>query len=96
MAYVSAQYMPPGPLPTPPGAPKQIQAVDEQGLIWSFTEDSQVGDWVRYIEGGGTIDPAPANVAASNVPPPGAMRDIPAEIDALTARVAALEGKKKR
>ena len=56
MPYVSAKYMPDPPLARP-GAPKQIQAIDEQGQIWSLTEDSQVGDWLRYIEEGGTIDP---------------------------------------
>lgn len=56
MPYVSAKYMPPDPI-EPPGAPKQIQAVDEQGLVWSLAEDSQVGDWLEYIANGGTIAP---------------------------------------
>jgi hypothetical protein len=56
MPYVSAKYMPPDPI-APPDASRQIQAVDDQGLVWSFTEDSQVGDWLRYLEEGGTIDP---------------------------------------
>jgi hypothetical protein len=57
MPYVSARYMPPDPM-MPPDAPRQVQAIDEQGLVWSLTEDSQVGDWLRYIEEGGTIEPA--------------------------------------
>ena len=74
MPYVSARYMPPGPI-EPPNAPRQIQAVDDQGLVWSLTEDSQVGDWLRYLEGGGTIDPeseprsAPAPALPQSAPP---------------------------
>lgn len=56
MPYVSAKYMPLDPL-MPPNAPKPIQAVDDQGVVWSLNEDSQVGDWLRYIAEGGTIDP---------------------------------------
>jgi hypothetical protein len=60
MPYVSARYAPPiegGPPTT--GAP-QIIAVDENGTEYYFMEDSQVGDWLRYLADGGTIDPAPA------------------------------------
>jgi hypothetical protein len=89
MAYVSAQYQPPDPM-MPPGAPRQVQATDDQGVVWALTEDSQVGDWLRYIEEGGTIDPAPA---ARPAPAPEPQRDVYAELDALEARVAALEGK---
>ena len=64
MPYVSAQYMPPDPMALP-GAPRQVQAIDDQGVVWSLTEDSQVGDWLRYIEEGGTIDPAPVAKRAS-------------------------------
>jgi hypothetical protein len=56
MPYVSARYMPKGPLDTPQMA-RPVQAMDEQGQVWSFREDSQVGDWLRYIESGGTIEP---------------------------------------
>jgi len=54
--FVSAKYGAPGPLDEPDAA-KQVQATDEQGNIWALTEDSQVGDWLRYLEAGGTIDP---------------------------------------
>ena len=73
-----------------PDAPKQIQAVDDQGAVWSLTEDSQVGDWLRYIEDGGTIDPYVPDAAAKPAEPP---RDLYAEIDDLEARVTALEAK---
>jgi len=59
MAYVSAQYQPPDPM-MPPGGPRQIKAIDDQGVEWSLTEDSQVGDWLRYIKEGGTVLAAPA------------------------------------
>ena len=57
MPYVSARYGQPIPI-DPPDAPKQVIATDDQGKEWFLTEDSQVGDWLRYIEEGGTIDPA--------------------------------------
>jgi hypothetical protein len=56
--YVSAKYAPPDPImPMMPGAPKRIVAIDDQGVEWWLTEDSQVGDWLRYIEEGGTVEP---------------------------------------
>lgn len=62
MPFVSAKYAPPPPPEAlallPAGGPKQVQATDDQGVVWSLTEDSQVGDWLRYIEDGGTIEPA--------------------------------------
>ena len=90
MPYVSAHYMPDDPLALP-GAPKQVQATDDQDppQVWSLTEDSQVGDWLRYIEEGGVIDPVPEEIAAKPAPEP--PRDIYAELDDLNARVTALE-----
>lgn len=70
MPYVSARYMPPGPI-DPPGAPRQIQAVDDQGQVWALTEDSEVGDWLRYLEAGGTIEPMDASAPEDPVPVPG-------------------------
>ena len=57
MPYVSAKYGNPSPI-DPPDMAKPVFATDEQGMVWSFREDSQVGDWQRYLAGGGTIDPA--------------------------------------
>jgi hypothetical protein len=58
MPYVSARYAPPDPMMQQPlGAPKRVIATDENGVEWFLTEDSQVGDWLRYVEDGGTIDP---------------------------------------
>jgi hypothetical protein len=59
MPYVSAQYAP----PLPPemmalskvGDPRRVIATDDQGVEWHLTEDSQVGDWLRFMEGGGTV-----------------------------------------
>lgn len=62
--YISAKYMSSDPL-TLPDAPKPVQATDEQGQNWALTEDSQHGDWLRYIEEGGTIDPADPPVITS-------------------------------
>jgi hypothetical protein len=93
MAYVSARYAPPDPnITTTPGAPKRVIATDEEGTEWFLTEDSQVGDWLRYVEEGGTIEPAPAGKSAQ-LPEPEIQRDVYAELDALEPRVAALEGK---
>ena len=61
MPYVAAMYGPPPPPEMvallPVGGAAQVQALDEQGQVWSLTEDSQVGDWLRYVQEGGTIDP---------------------------------------
>ena len=53
--YVSAKYAPDA--PAGPG-PKPIIVTDENGVEWYLTSDSQEGDWLRYLEAGGTIDPA--------------------------------------
>jgi hypothetical protein len=60
--YVSARYAPPNvdPLMEPkPGEPRRVIATDTEGTEWFLTEDSQVGDWLRYIEANGKIDPPP-------------------------------------
>ena len=56
MPYVSARYMPAGPLDTPEMA-RPVQAIDDYGQVWALREDSEVGDWLRFIEGGGTVEP---------------------------------------
>ena len=59
MPYVSAQYAPPitGMTGMEPkiGEPRRVIATDDQGVEWHLTEDSQVGDWLRYIEADGKI-----------------------------------------
>jgi len=61
MPYVSAQYAPPlpaGMMPTAEprvGEPRRVIATDDQGVEWHLTEDSQVGDWLRFVESGGTV-----------------------------------------
>jgi hypothetical protein len=37
------------------GDPRRVIATDDQGVEWHLTEDSQVGDWLRFMEGGGTV-----------------------------------------
>jgi hypothetical protein len=54
MAYVSCRTAPP---PELEGFPQQIICTDEAGQEWWLTEDSQVGDWLRYVEAGGEITP---------------------------------------
>jgi hypothetical protein len=83
MAYISARYMPADPI-APPGASRNIQAVDTEGLIWSFTEDSQVGDWLRYLEEGGTIEPEllePKSEPEPEPPPPLSREEYPSIAD---------------
>ena len=59
MPYVSARYAPPDDaLASKVGDPARVIATDDQGNEWHLTEDSQVGDWLRFIEAGGTIEPA--------------------------------------
>jgi hypothetical protein len=75
MPYVSAQYAPPlaDPLMEPKaGDPRRVIAVDDQGVEWHLTEDSQVGDWLRFKAAGGTVreppqvDPAKAKKGKSH------------------------------
>ena len=57
--YVSARYAPSDDtIPAEDGDPRQVIATDDQGVEWYLTEDSQVGNWLRFIEAGGTIEPA--------------------------------------
>ena len=89
MPYVSARYAPPRPEGTmPEGGSPQVIATDENGVEWHLTEDSQVGDWLEYIRKGGTIEPYVPDPAAKPAEIP---RDVYAELDALDARVTALE-----
>jgi len=59
MPYVSAVYAPPLPPEmrgmAKPGEPNRVIATDDQGVEWHLTEDSQVGDWLRFMESGGTV-----------------------------------------
>ena len=61
MPYVSARYQPHDPnsmMPARATGKRFVIAVDEQGKEWHLTEDSEVGDWLRYIKNGGEIKPA--------------------------------------
>jgi hypothetical protein len=92
MAFVSARYI--------NEDNTRVAAIDDQGLEWHHNADSEVGDWLRYAESDGLTDPYdpmldpppppwPPEEASAAAP----KRDYGAEIDALEARVAALEGK---
>jgi hypothetical protein len=57
MPYVSCMYAPEDEtLPTTKqGENARIVCTDENGVNWWLTEDSQVGDWLRYVEEGGEV-----------------------------------------
>jgi hypothetical protein len=59
MPYVSCRYAPPdetGMMPeTKEGENARIICVDDQGVEWHLTEDSQVGDWLRFKEADGEV-----------------------------------------
>lgn len=57
--YVSARYRPLDPVIDQPDA-KPVIALDADGNEYWITDapTCENGDWLRYIEGGGTIDPA--------------------------------------
>ena len=48
--FVSAQYVVND---APP-----IRAVDDEGNVWWLDDACAQGDWLAYLEGGGTIEPA--------------------------------------
>ena len=100
MPYVSCMYAPPDETgmmgeELTEGENARITCIDDQGRTWWLSEDSTVGDYLAFIEAGGTIDPAPPPPL---MPPPAIVvpeRDYGAEIDALEARVTALENAAK-
>lgn len=57
MPYVSARYAPPDPtgFMEPKLGALPVIATDDQGVEWQLTEDSLVGDWLRFVEAGGQI-----------------------------------------
>jgi hypothetical protein len=57
--YVSAKYATEDPtMPIAPEGQKPVHATDGDGVVWTLSEDSEVGDWLDYLANGGTIDPA--------------------------------------
>lgn len=52
MPYVTAYYAPPLPPEmagmAKPGSANRVIAIDDQGTEWHLTDDSLVGDWLRY------------------------------------------------
>jgi len=59
--YVSCRYAPPDETgmsaETKEGTNARIICTDDQGVEWHLTEDSQVGDWLRYQEADGKVEP---------------------------------------
>jgi len=64
--YVSAQYV----INDFPPPEQLIRAVDDMGVVWWIPEGSDNGDWLAYLEGGGTIEPAavPVDSNITSVP----------------------------
>jgi hypothetical protein len=58
MPYVTAYYAPPIDDPmmaAKPGSANRVIAVDDQNVEWHLTDDSLVGDWLRYQEANGEV-----------------------------------------
>ena len=59
MPYVSCRYAPPDETgmtsETKQGENARIICTDDQGIEWHLTEDSQVGDWLRFKEEGNEV-----------------------------------------
>jgi hypothetical protein len=53
--FVSAQYVN---VEDPPPAKTLIRAVDDEDKVWWLDDSCTQGDWLAYIEAGGTIEPA--------------------------------------
>jgi hypothetical protein len=58
MPYVTAYYAPPIDDPmmaAKPGSANRIIAIDDSNTEWHLTDDSLVGDWLRYQEANGEV-----------------------------------------
>lgn len=53
MPYIYAWFTPFDELILP--GPRNIAAMDDQYAQWALREDSEVGDWLRFVEEGGVI-----------------------------------------
>ena len=45
--------------------PPAIVCTDDKGVEWHLTDDSEVGDYLAFVDGGGTIEPAAVPVDAN-------------------------------
>lgn len=54
MPFVSCRYAPP---PEREDDQQMIICTDENGQEWSVPPDCGMGDWLRFKEGGGEIEP---------------------------------------
>ena len=65
--FVSAQYVP-NEMPPPD---QLIRAVDEEGTVWWLQDDCTQGDWLAFVEEGGSVraagedEPAPEAAATT-------------------------------
>ena len=58
---VSAQYVA-NDFPPPD---QVIRAVDDQGAVWWLDDNCDQGDWLAYLDAGGTVEPAAVPVDAN-------------------------------
>src|SRR5258708_6645200 len=98
MAYVSCRY---GPPPSIPIDQQQICCLDENGTEWWMTEDSEVGDWLRFKEEAGVDDPYGERACWLPTPPPRQRSGRPSTLRAgrptsMTARCGRLSLRRQR
>ena len=56
MSYVSVRYtVDPTGMQAKSGE-RPVIATDDQGREWHLAENSEVGDWLRFVEAGGEIE----------------------------------------
>lgn len=63
--YVSAHYIRSIGIDGTVSTDKMVAATDDQDKVWQLPFDSDQGDWRRYLEDGGTVEPFDA---ATDVP----------------------------
>jgi hypothetical protein len=57
MAFVSARFVK---LTAPDGTvsfDRHVKAIDDRGREWQHSIDCEEGEWLRYLEAGGKVDP---------------------------------------
>jgi hypothetical protein len=78
--FVSAQYVA-NDFPPPD---QIIRAVDDKGAVWWLEDGSQNGDWLAYLDAGGTIEPAAVPVDSNILAAPSTLFGGPTVREALS------------
>ena len=89
--FVSAQYV----VNEAPPPDMLIRAVDDQGNVWWLDDACQQGDWLAYLDAGGTIEPAAVLVDSNIVAAPDTLFGGPTIRDALSTPSAPLTAQPK-